>query len=52
MEVGYRLIGCYGYERMEKRLEIALQAWSDDYERLTYKQLELSIADFKKFVAT
>ena len=26
--------------------------WSDNYERLTYKQLELSIANFKKFVAT
>jgi hypothetical protein len=26
--------------------------WSDDHERLTYKQLKLNIADLKKFVAT
>jgi hypothetical protein len=26
--------------------------WSDDYERLTYKQLKLNIANLKKFVTT
>lgn len=26
--------------------------WSEDHERLTYKHLELNVADPKKFVAT
>jgi hypothetical protein len=53
MEVSHLLTGCFDYRRLAKRLETALQVWviylCDEHKRL--KQLELNIADLKKFVA-
>ena len=42
----------YGKKIRNSSTSLGYIYWSDDHERLTYKQLELSIADFKKFVAT
>ncbi|KAJ8117730.1 hypothetical protein OPT61_g1155 [Boeremia exigua] len=42
----------YGKKIINSSTSLGYIYWSDDHERLTYKQLELSIADFKKFVAT
>ncbi|KAI5364340.1 hypothetical protein J4E82_011544 [Alternaria postmessia] len=42
----------YGKKIRNSSTSLGYIYWSDDHERLTYKQLELSIADFKKFAAT
>jgi hypothetical protein len=42
----------YGKRIRNSSTSLCYIYWSDDHERLTYKQLELSIADFRKFVAT
>ncbi|CAN9210663.1 hypothetical protein AA0121_g11547 [Alternaria tenuissima] len=42
----------YGKKIRNSSTSLGYIYWSNDHERLTYKQLELSIADFKKFVAT
>jgi hypothetical protein len=42
----------YGKKIRNSSTSLGYIYWSDDYERLTYKQLELNIADLKKFVAT
>ena len=42
----------YGKKIRNSSTSLGYIYWSNDYERLTYKQLELSIANFKKFVAT
>jgi hypothetical protein len=42
----------YGKKIRNSSTSLGYIYWSVDYERLTYKQLELNIADLKKFVAT
>jgi hypothetical protein len=42
----------YGKKIRNSSTSLGYIYWSDDHERLTYKQLELNMTDFKKFVAT
>lgn len=42
----------YGKKIRNSSTSLGYIYWSDDHERLTYKQLELSMVDFKEFVAT
>lgn len=42
----------YGKKIRNSSTSLGYIYWSDDHERLTYKQLDLNVADLKKFVAT
>ena len=42
----------YGKTIRNSTISLGYIYWSQDHERLTYKQLKLTMADFKRFATT